>query len=316
MVVNVERLLPRILHELCPNITSVGNIDFEDPGAPEDPDFVPDPDESANSASLADIESSADCGPHSETDSIDATNDTAYTNNLRDVYTPIPRHLKLTYVERILLPLIMQSLQHHPDIRDMNRHINYAYDREQRSLRRAEVEFDEKIDDHRMDLQSLEVDLTDNLRREGDYTLDNVRHDLRELLQEQQDSLEEAQRDLDATIRDAQTDLERTTEQKIAEAKARVDAAVAQALSDTAARVDTVKEQAATQAATHFKTRFDAIVDQKLTDAGIRLDALIKQKLDAAAAHLNTVTPTAAEVKSDSSDAGRKGDDSAARASE
>jgi hypothetical protein len=211
------------------------------------------------------------------------------------------------------------SLQKHPQYREILDHIDRAWEVQQDSLKLAqkhlEIECGETVDDSCVELQSLKCDLLDELQREGNIVIDDMRNEVSQFRNDNSDALHEAQDDLGLAVSGADADLDNMITQKVRLARVRIEDVVADGVRSIQRKVNEakkelrdVKAQSAatrrepepsdiqTQFIAQFNARmqqmleaevqFDARVARKLADAEAQIDAVIKQKLADAEAPL------------------------------
>jgi hypothetical protein len=202
------------------------------------------------------------------------------------------------------------SLQKHPQYREILDHIDRAWEVQQESLKMAqkhlEIECGETVDDSCVELQSLKCDLLEELQREGNIVIDEMRNEVSQFRNDNSDALHEAQDDLGLAVSGADSDLDNMITQKVRLARVRIEDVVADGVrsiqrkvSEAKKELRDVKAQGAaarrepsdiqTQVATQLNARmqqmleaevqFDSRIARKLVDAGAQIDAMIKQKL-------------------------------------
>jgi hypothetical protein len=169
-----------------------------------------------------------------------------------------------------------------------------------------EIECGETVDDSCVELQSLKCDLLEELQREGNIVIDEMRNEVSQFRNDNSDALHEAQDDLGLAVSGADSDLDNMITQKVRLARVRIEDVVADGVrsiqrkvSEAKKELRDVKAQGAaarrepsdiqTQVATQLNARmqqmleaevqFDARIARKLVDAGAQIDAMIKQKL-------------------------------------
>ena len=204
------------------------------------------------------------------------------------------------------------SLQKHPQYREILDHIDRAGEVQQESLKMAqkhlEIECGETVDDSCIELQSLKGDLLEELQREGNIVIDDMRNEISQFRDDNSDALHEAQDDLGLAVSGADADLDNMITQKVRLARVRIEDVVADGVRSIQRKVNEAKKELRdvkaqttvarrereprdiqTQVADQLNARiqqmleaevqFDARIARKLADAEAQIDAVIKQKL-------------------------------------
>lgn len=220
------------------------------------------------------------------------------------------------------------SLQKHPQYREILDHIDRAGEAQQESLKMAqkhlEIECGETVDDSCVELQSLKFDLLEELQREGNIVIDDMRNEVAQFRDDNSDALHEAQDDLGLAVSGADADLDNMITQKVRLARVRIEDVVADGVRSIQRKVNEAKKElrdvkaqtaaarrepsdiqsqvadqsnARIQQMLEAEVQFDARIARKLADAEAQIDAVIKQKLADAEA-LRNGSRNAADVLS------------------
>lgn len=169
-----------------------------------------------------------------------------------------------------------------------------------------EIECGETVDDSCVELQSLKCELLEELQREGNIVIDDMRNEVSQFRNDNSDALHEAQDDLGLAVSGADADLDNMITQKVRLARVRIEDVVADGVRSIQRKVNEAKKELRdakaqgaaarrepsdiqTQVATQLNARmqqmleaevqFDSRIARKLVDAGAQIDAMIKQKL-------------------------------------